>query len=144
MLVTGKPSSWNDTIPILTFSGRASRSSSENIRLPSMTHLLGTTLTKNNGPVLGRLNEAYVSLAVMPERNDGSRAITLDRYGAYEVRLVEFLRGDPTGNCLFWLELCCHMTSSSLDSCRCETLDDAEPVADHFIACAKQLYDKSK
>ena len=109
-----------------------------------MTHLLGTTLTKNNGPAFGRLYKAYVNLALMPERSDGSRVTTLERYGAYEVRLVEFLQGGPTEDYLFWLELYCHITSSSLDSCRCDNLDDAETVADHLISCAKQLYDESK
>ena len=34
---------------------------------------------------------------------------------------------------LFWLELYCHVTQSSLDSCLCDSLDDAETVADHLI-----------
>jgi hypothetical protein len=49
-----------------------------------------------------------------------------------------------TVNCLFWLELYCHMTRSSLDSCRCDDLDDAEVAADHLVSRAKQLYDDSK
>jgi hypothetical protein len=80
----------------------------------------------------------------MPERGDHSRTATLDRYGAYEVRLVEFLQESANDDCLFWLELYCHFTGSSLDSCRCENLDDAETAADRLISSAKQLHDKSE
>jgi hypothetical protein len=136
--------SGRDTIPALTFSGRASRSSpTENIGLAHMMQLSGTTLTKRNGS-LGRLNNAYVGLALMPESGDGSKTITLKRYGDYEVRLIDFSQCRLTVNCLFWLELYCHMTRSSLDSCRCDDLDDAEVAADHLISRAKQLYDDSK
>jgi len=109
-----------------------------------MAHQLVTTMTKNNGPISGRVSKAYVSLALMPDRGDHSRATTLERHGDYEIRLVEFLQGDPTVDCLFWLELYCHVTKSSLDSCRCDNLDDAEASADHLISIAKQLYDKTE
>jgi hypothetical protein len=98
-----------------------------------------TIMTKTNGPISGRLSKAYVSLAVMPERGDRSRISTLGRYGAYEVRLVEFLQGGPNGDCLFWLELYCHNTKSSLDSFCCHNLDDAETAADYLISSANQL-----
>ena len=35
----------------------------------------------------------------------------------------------------------CHITRSSLDSCRCDDLDDAEAAADCLVSRAKQLYD---
>jgi hypothetical protein len=108
-----------------------------------MEHQLGTTLTKTSGPTLGRLNKAYVSLALMPER-DRTRATTLEHYGAYEVRMFEFSQGGPTGDRLFWLELYCHITKFSLDSCSCDNFDDAETAADHLISCAKQLHDTSE
>jgi hypothetical protein len=103
----------------------------------------GTTLTNRDGP-LGRLNNAYIGLAFMPECSDGSKSVTLRRYGDYEVRLIDISRGRSTANCLFWLELYCHVTRSSLDSCRCDDLEDAEAAADHLISHAKQLYDDSK
>ena len=105
-----------------------------------MLQLSGTTLTKRNGP-LGRLNNAYVGLALMPECGDGSKTVTLKRYGDYEVRLIDFSQGRSTADCLFWLELYCHVTRSSLDSCRCDDLDDAEAAADHLVSRAKELYD---
>jgi hypothetical protein len=105
---------------------------------------VGTTLTTSNGLTLGRLSKAYVSLAFMRERDDHSRAATLAWCGAYEVRLVEFTQSEPAGECLFWLELYCHVTKTSLDSYRCDNLDDAEAAVDHLISCAKQLHDKSE
>jgi hypothetical protein len=102
---------------------------------------LGTILIK--GPIWGRLSKAYARLAFMPEYGDRSRTSTLDRYGAFEVRLVEFSQGDPAGDRHFWLELYCHVTGSSLDSCRCDSLDDAETAADHLVLSAKQLQNKS-
>lgn len=99
------------------------------------------TLTKRNGPGLGRLNNAYVGLALMPECSDGSKTVTLKRYGDYEVRLIDLSQGGSTADCLFWLELYYHTTRSSLDSCRCDDLEDAEAAAEHLVWRAKQLYD---
>jgi hypothetical protein len=101
-------------------------------------------MNMNDRSTLGRLSKAYVSLALMSERSDGARTSTLDRYGAYEVRLVEFLRIDPIADSLFWLELYCHDTNSSLDSYRCDNLDDAETVANHFISGARLLDNKNE
>jgi hypothetical protein len=103
---------------------------------------LGTILSK--GPIWGRLSQAYASLAFMRERDDRSRTSTIDRYGAFEVRLVEFSPGASTDECSFWLELYCHVTKSSLDSCRCDNLDDAETAAEQFVSHAKQLQNKSE
>ncbi len=105
-----------------------------------MEQELGTILIK--GPIWGRLNKAYTSLAFMPEHGDRSRTSTLDRYGAFEVRLMEISQGDPASDCLLWLELYCHVTGASLDSCRCDNLEDAETAADHLVASAKQLQNK--
>jgi hypothetical protein len=105
-----------------------------------MLQLSGTTLTKRNGP-LGHLSNAYVGLALMPECGDGSKTITLKRYGDYEVRLIDFSQGRPAADCLFWLELYCRTTRASLDSCRCDDLGDAEAAADDLVSRAKELHD---
>jgi len=105
-----------------------------------MMQLSGTTLTKRNGSS-GHLSNACVGLALMPESGDGSKTVTLKRYGDHEVRLIDFSQGRSSADCLFWLELYCHTTRSSLDSCRCDDLDNAEAAADDFVSRAKQLYD---
>ena len=104
-----------------------------------MEQELDTILIK--GPIWGRLNKAYTSLASCRNRRR-SRTSTLDRYGAFEVRLMEISQGDPASNCLLWLELYCHVAGASLDSCRCDNLEDAETAADHLVASAKQLQNK--
>jgi hypothetical protein len=109
-----------------------------------MMQLSGATLTRGDGPALGRLNNAYVGLALVPTCSDGSKTVTLKRYGDYEVRLIDFSQGGSTADGLFWLELYCHMTRLSLDSCRCDDLDDAEAAADYLVSRAKQLYDDSE
>jgi hypothetical protein len=109
-----------------------------------MMQLSGTTLTRRNGPALGRLNNAYVGLPLVPTCSDGSKTITLKRYGDYEVRLIDFSQAGSTADGLFWLELYCHMTRSSLDNYRCDDLDDAEAAADYLVLRAKQLYDDSE
>src|SRR6201986_1307412 len=124
-------------MPALTSSGRASRRPAANSGLAQMMQLSGTILTKRNGP-LGRLNHAYVGLALVPEAGDGSKTVTLKRYGDYEVRLIDFSQGRSTADCLFWLELYCHATRSSLDSCRCDDLHDAEAPADYLVSPATQ------
>jgi hypothetical protein len=103
---------------------------------------LGTIL--NKGPIWGRLSRAYASLAFVPEHDDRSRSATLDQYGAYEVRLIELSQQILVDDRLIWLELFCHSTKSSLDSCRCDNLDDAEIAADHFVSTAKRLQGKSE
>jgi hypothetical protein len=60
------------------------------------------------------------------------------------VRLIDFSQVGSTADCHFWLELYCHMTRSSLDSCRCDDLDDAEAAADYLVLRAQQLYDDSE
>jgi len=105
-----------------------------------MMQLSGRILTKRNGP-LGRLNNAYVGLALVQEAGDGSKTLTLKRYGDYDVRLIDFSHVRSSADCLFWLELYCHTTRSSLDSCRCDDLEDAEAAADHLVSRAKELHD---
>ncbi len=107
-----------------------------------MAHRLDTIVIKAS--TLGRLSKAYISLAFRPEQCDRSRIAALDRYGSYEVRLMEFAQGGQAGDSRLWLELYCYDTKTSLDSYLCDGLDDAETVADHLISSAKQLHDKTE
>jgi hypothetical protein len=100
-------------------------------------------LRKKNRPLLSRLGQAYVRLLLIPESNDGSRTVSLARYGAYEVRLVEFSHHPASDDSSFWVSLHRRGLQSSLDSCWCDDLDDAETVAEHFVSRAKQLHNHS-
>jgi hypothetical protein len=124
----------------LTLAGEHRAAPAANIGIAPMMQLSGTALTKRNGS-LGQLRNAYVGLALVPESGDGSKTVTLKRYGDYEVRLIDFSHGRSSADCLFWLELYCHTTRSSLDSCRCDDLDDAEAAADDLVSRAKRLHE---
>jgi hypothetical protein len=109
-------------------------------RCRSITQWSGKILRKKNRPLLSRLSQAYIRLLLIPESTDGSRTVSLARYGAYEVRLVEFSHSPASDDSSFWIRLHRRGIQCSLDSCWCDDLDDAETAAEHFLSRAKQLH----
>jgi hypothetical protein len=101
---------------------------------------LPDTILRKKRPLLSRLNQAYISLAFIPEDTDGSRTVSLARYGAYEVRLVEFPPSRASDAFPFWLKLYRRDVRTLLDSRCCQDLDDAETIAEHLVSRAKQLH----
>jgi hypothetical protein len=97
-------------------------------------------LRKKNRPLLSQLGQAYVRLLLTPESMDGSRSVSLARYGAYDVRVVEFSHSAESDDSAFWIRLYRRGIQSSLDSCWCDDLDDAETAAEQFLSRAKQLH----
>jgi hypothetical protein len=114
-------------------------SAGEPHRRRSYSNLLGATL-RNKKPLLSRLNQAYVGLLAIPEGADGSRTVSLARYGAYEVRLVEFPHRHTADACPFWIRLYRRDLRSAIDTRRCDDLDDAEIAAAHLVARARELH----
>lgn len=102
--------------------------------------LSGTILRKKARPLLGRLNQAYISLLLIPESKDGSRTVSLARYGVYEVRLVEFAHLRSGDASPLWITLYRKDIQSPLDNCRCDDLDDAEVAAARLVSRARQLH----
>ena len=98
------------------------------------------TILRKKRPLLSRLNQAYVSLALIPEDTDGSRTVSLARFGAYEVRMVEFPPSPASDAFPFWLKLYRRDLRSSLDSRCCLDLDHAEAVAEHLMSRARKLH----
>jgi hypothetical protein len=86
---------------------------------------------------LGQLSRAYVSLLLVPENADGSRAVSVARHGDYEVRLVERFDRARTDISSLWVKL--YRRNSLLDNCCCDDLDHAETLAKHLLSRAKQL-----
>jgi hypothetical protein len=97
-------------------------------------------ILRKKRPLLSRLNQAYISLALVPEDTDGSRTVSLARYGAYEVRLVEFPPSHASDAFPFWLKLYRRDLQSSLDSRCCLDLDHAEAVAEQLVSRARKLH----
>ena len=86
---------------------------------------------------------AYLALFLSATQEDGSKTVTIARFGAYEVRLIEFADGPCPDVPLLWLELYRHDTRIGLDSFRCEDFDDAVVAADLFTARAKTLHEQA-
>lgn len=86
-----------------------------------------------------RLYRSYVGLLDVPLNEHGYRTVSLQRFGVFEVRLVEFAAAHAADAADIWIELYRHDTRASLDSCRCQDLDEAEVSAEHLIGRARQL-----
>jgi hypothetical protein len=86
-----------------------------------------------------RLVRAYLALFLLPWE-DGMRSIRLARFGAYEVRIVEFAQ-DLAGEAFpLWLELYAHDVQASIDSCGCGAFEDAVGAADELLEHASALH----
>jgi hypothetical protein len=88
---------------------------------------------------VSRLHKAYVGLTFAAKNEDGTRTVPIKRFGTFEVRLVGFSTGRKTDSLDIWIELYSYDTQSSLDSCLCHDLDEAEPMLEHLISSARHL-----
>lgn len=89
---------------------------------------------------MGRLKQAYVSLLLAPEDTDGSRTVSLARYGPYEVRLTESPQHPPADTSALSLRLYRRDIRSTLDDLRCDDLDHAELVAEQLLRQARRMH----
>ena len=65
--------------------------------------------------------------------------MSVARYGAYEVRLLQPVHGSSADPFIFWLELFDHNQRISLDSGSAENLGEALGVTEELISHAEQL-----
>ena len=86
---------------------------------------------------MDRLYKSYISLKLTPKSESGSRTIPIARFGAFEVRLVEFADSDRLDGLDLWMELYHYDTQSSIDSCLCRDLDEVENLGEYFISQAR-------
>jgi hypothetical protein len=87
-----------------------------------------------------RLASAYALLRHVPEDEHHSRSVSLERYGPYDVRLVEVTPESPASAAkLLWLELYDQDRQVGLDSCMCDGLEDAAIAAERLISQAREL-----
>jgi hypothetical protein len=78
-------------------------------------------------------------LAFASQRGDGAKAVSLARFGDYEVLLVELAQGSITDDPQLWIELYDHKLQHGLDSCGCTDIEDATTAARELISRARQL-----
>ena len=88
---------------------------------------------------MSQLHKAYVGLAIAAADEDGSRTVSIRRFRALEVRLVEFATRQRADSLEIWIELFDYDTQSSLDSCLCHDLDEAEPMLERLLSSARHL-----
>src|SRR5262245_58127324 len=87
-----------------------------------------------------RLIRAYLALFLVPWE-DGARSVRLARFGAYEVRLVEFAHDYLSGDGFpLWLELFAHDIQLSIDSRGCDEFEEAVSAADDLMAKASESH----
>jgi hypothetical protein len=86
-----------------------------------------------------RIARAYMRLAFVSQRGDGAKAVSLGRFGGYEVLLVELAKGSTTTDTQLWIELYDHNLQHGLDSCSCTDIEEATIAARELITRARQL-----
>lgn len=91
-------------------------------------------------PLETRLAQAYVMLLVIPKDEHDSKSVSLARYGAYEVRLVEPL--SASNIFVFWIELFDHSCQVSIDSGGAEDFEEALATAEYLVSRAEELSKK--
>jgi hypothetical protein len=115
--------------------------SDEPSRLPTPTLWLSSAKDRPN--VIFKLSEArlvraYLALILVPWTM-GTRSVPLARYGAYEVRLVEFEHDIADAGPPLWLELLCRDTNEAIDACGCDEFETAVRIAQDFMMRASEL-----
>jgi hypothetical protein len=89
-----------------------------------------------------RIARAYMRLAFVSQRGDGTKAISLGRFGNYEVLLVELPQASAASDTRLWIELYDHTLQHGLDSCGCTDIEEATTAARLLISRARQLSQK--
>lgn len=85
-----------------------------------------------------RLIRAFTYMVRAPVGGDGSRTVSLARFGSFEVRLIETHLG---GDHPMWLHIYAHHTQSVIASCCCFDLEQVVDSAERFISTARELND---
>jgi|SRR5215469_362728 len=84
-----------------------------------------------------RLYKSYVGLRLTPQNESGWRTIPIAQFDTVEVRLIEIVDRNRRHTSDLWIELYHHDTQSSIDSCRCRDLDEAQNLGEYLISEAR-------
>ena len=80
---------------------------------------------------------------VTPGDERGVKAVPIARYGAYEVRLVEFSETFSALTFVFWLELFDHKDNVAVDGGGANDLEEAVTLAEDLVSQAEELCKKN-
>jgi len=105
---------------------------------PSTRPILRTTPSRQL-TTEARLIQAYLNLFTVQPGLDGSRKVSLGRFGCYDVRLMELCPDSLADSLPVWVELYDHEFRVTLDSRGCDELEVATLAAEHFLSQARQL-----
>ncbi len=86
-----------------------------------------------------RIARAYMRLAFVSQRGDDAKAVSLGRFGGYEVLLVELAKASTATDTQLWIELYDHHLQHGLDSCGCTDIEEATIAARELITRAREL-----
>jgi hypothetical protein len=87
-----------------------------------------------------RILQLYIWTLNAKRFTDGYRTVTVARYGAYEVRLVEPLLDSRADTVPFWIELFDHKSANTIDSCGGHDFEESAAGAAAMIAQAGLLH----
>ncbi len=85
---------------------------------------------------------AFFKLSSIPAENSAA-VVSLTSVGNCEIRMLRGSLTNPDTTALFWLELFDHGTGRSIDSFRCDKIEDAAPVYMMFQATGLNCPDPS-
>jgi hypothetical protein len=86
-----------------------------------------------------RLVQARGELAVAPKDEHGSKAVTLARFSAYEVRLVQFGQTSSADAFAFWLELFDHNDGIAVNGGGTNDFGETLAFAEELVSQAEEL-----
>lgn len=86
-----------------------------------------------------KILQSYVLVLRVQKNVHGNRVCTLERHGAYEVRLIDPPQIARVDTIPFWIELFDHNASLTLDSYGGHDLEAAAIAADALISRARML-----
>jgi hypothetical protein len=81
---------------------------------------------------------AFFKLSSIP-MEISAPVISLTLVGTREIRMLRGSQSDADTTALFWLELFDHGTRTSIDSFRCDKIEDAAPTFEHMMFQAAGL-----
>ena len=82
------------------------------------------------------ITRAYLSISSARKGRHGERMISLTRIGNLEIRMVETSQAAPADAALFWIELFDHTPQTTIDSCRCNDIEEAVAAYEHLVSQA--------
>ena len=95
-------------------------------------------MSNTSETVLTKLLVARAKLLSIPV-DISNPSVSLASIGNCEIRMIRGREADIDGMPLFWLELLDHVTKTSVDGSRCDTIKDAAAVFEDFMSQGANL-----